>query len=285
MPSFSGIDFPILFIPSQVYSHSFLSQAIANLDRRELRLEYQKLRTHAPRRFSSGRSYFGNNHFGIGNQSTVEKRFEQHLEKAIWRENVLQIVFGDSIEFLDYQFPLKATNDDTGIGEVDLLGLSNIGKIIVTELKVKKLNSRPKNTPLAVLMQGIRYAAIVDRNSKDIANEIKKKFGKFALEHPPVVQILAPKNWWNFWLDLDGLSRKRAGPWECEFDKLIDDINGDEQIGIAIKCLTLDDVGPEDLDYGPRRNEPRLKRKLSLYFVRPSEKPSIIGDAKANSSR
>ena len=79
---------------------------------------------------------------------------------------------------------------------------------MVIELKVKPKGENYRgDSPAAALMQGLRYAAIVEANIKVIAGEAKRHPGdRFKdvtiVEESPIVQILAPKSWWRGWLEL-----------------------------------------------------------------------------------
>ena len=100
---------------------------------------------------------------------------------------------------LDYQVPLKARRSDCGIGKVDLLGVSGSGRLTVIELKVKPENeARGGENPMAALIEGLCYSAIVSANQGPIAQEARSRFGEDISAEAPAVQILAPKGWWLF---------------------------------------------------------------------------------------
>ena len=91
---------------------------------------------------------------------------------------------------------------------------------MVIELKVKPdgVNNRG-DTPAAALLQGLRYAAIVQSNFGSIAREMKQKFEFSIPNEPPIVQVLAPDDWWNGVDGLKGSTRRAAGNWEIAFWK------------------------------------------------------------------
>ena len=158
---------------------------------------------------------------------------------ALWNESKEWLLTDESVFFmLDYQFPLRASSSDKGIGEVDLLGITNRRRLMVIELKVKPdgVNSRG-DTPAAAMLQGLRYAAIVQSNLGSIAREMKQKFEASIPNEPPIVQVLAPEDWWNGWIGLEGSTRRAAGNWEIAFRKLAKDI--EVRIGITIECASL----------------------------------------------
>ena len=144
---------------------------------------------------------------------------------------------------------------------------------MVIELKVKPTNSRG-DAPVSAMMQGLRYAAIVEANLNVIAKEAKEQFDVRIVEDVPVVQILAPVAWWCGWLKLKKSTRKKAEYWEHEFIKLTRDV--EKQLGVEVQCVALDDVDCTSIDYGPDGRKPQLVGQVpALYPVRPCEVPAI----------
>ena len=186
---------------------------------------------------------------------------------ALWNERI-QFTRADGTEFYlrDYQFPLKARQDDQGIGKVDLLGTTNQGRLLVIELKVKPdgVNNRG-DTPASAMLQGLRYASIVQSNHRSIAKEMEQEFDCLVSNEPPIVQVLAPEDWWQAWLGLEGSTRCATGDWELAFVKLAKDI--EERIGITIECAALDiERGQVSFNDGDR---PKLDRAPELRFLHP----------------
>ena len=63
---------------------------------------------------------------------------------------------GGRFRLLDYQFPLKARQSDAGIGKVDLLGVTDRGRLTVIELKVKPPGDNARGeSPVAALLPGL----------------------------------------------------------------------------------------------------------------------------------
>ena len=174
---------------------------------------------------------------------------------------------GARYRLLDYQFPLKAQQSDRAVGKVDLLGVTDQGRLMVIELKVKPQgkNSRGEN-PAAALIQGLRYAAIVEANCGAIAVEAARRFNVRIVRESPIVQILAPKAWWCGWFDLGASTRKAAGRWEPEFVKLARDV--EKKLGLAVDCVALDNLVRADIAYGSDGKQPQLGRAPALYPVR-----------------
>ena len=158
-----------------------LVRNIRKVNRDELHDEFRQLTECAPRRADAGKDYLVN-HSGVPSSGRRASSWsEEILAMALWNESKEWLLTDESVFFmLDYQFPLRASSSDKGIGEVDLLGITNRRRLMVIELKVKPdgVNSRG-DTPAAAMLQGLRYAAIVQSNLGSIAREMKQKFEGF----------------------------------------------------------------------------------------------------------
>ena len=242
MSNLSLESFNILF--NKKWTITDLAKTISEVDRDALIREYEKLRRYAPRRLDQNKRYFVGHD---GNLSTAKRsnRGEERLAIALWNLNKCWPYLDDGrFRLLDYQFPLKARRSDKGIGKVDLLGVTDHGRLMVIELKVEsKRKNDPGDSPASALMQGLRYAAIVESNIREIAPEVEScpgdRFKDVSIvEEVPIVQILAPTSWWRGWFELDASTRKAAGHWEPEFSKLTRDV--EKRLGVAVECMALD---------------------------------------------
>ena len=261
MSAFDNSKFPTLF--TDRFNTEGLAAAISGIDRAALHKEYEKLIRCAPSRSARGKRYFVG-HTGVLTNSQSSNRFEEHLAIALWSlRRDWPRPGGGRTRLLDYQFPLKSTQQDQ-IGKIDLVGVTN-GRLVVIELKIKRENGND-DTPVKALMEGLRYAAVAHANRSAIAAEAKARFGVAISDDPPIVQLLAPKAWWSGWTTgMANSTRIAAGDWEPAFAELIQDIN--QQLGVRVECLALTDVRPADIDYGPDRNRPRLLHVPSLHPV------------------
>ena len=66
---------------------------------------------------------------------------------------------------------------------------------MVIELKVRRKDGSCGDTPLLALMEGLRYAAVVQANQRAIAVEARESWSMNVSEEPPIVQTLAPEDW------------------------------------------------------------------------------------------
>ena len=242
-----------------------LASAIDRIDRNKLVREFDDARKTAPRRHDRGKKYFVPGHEGRLTGETESKRFEEHLAMAIWRFREARWPRSDGgwFRFLDYQVPLRETHANQGVGKIDLLGITDCGRLLVSELKVAPEVGRG-DSPMAALMQGLRYAAVVDANNEAISREASDSHGVPTVSRRrPIVQILAPKAWWRGWFQLKDSTRKKAGQWERKFAALTADI--ENRLDVAVECLAMDDVGEAQLL--DRTSLPTLPAVPTMYPV------------------
>ena len=261
MSTFTPCDYPILF--KKDWQTTNLARAIAKLDRNDLCDEYKKLVQNAPRRSDRDKCYFVR-HDGK-HEANDSNRREEILAMALWNLRDSWPPPGDcSFRLLDYQFPLKAQQSDLGIGKVDLLGVTDQGRLIVIELKVKPSDGSRGESPMKALMEGLRYAAIVKANRDMIALEAKDHHFPVEISaEPPLVQLLAPKAWWEGWLNMADSTRKAAELWEPEFAQLLQDI--EKKLCLAVECVELDDT---EIVFGSGQRTPQPNHPPALYPVR-----------------
>ena len=253
--------FPILF--GKKWPITGLATELAALNRNELCQEYEELRRCAPNRGLRTKPYLVKDRESTSGDDS--NRFEERLAMVLCHRDGWRSPRMGRFRVLDRQVPLQAERADSRIGKVDLLGVTESGRLMVIELKVKaegKPRARGGN-PAAALVQGLRYAAITSANQEVIANEARHLFGADVSEDPPVVVVLAPQAWWRDWLEPPGSTRKAMGDWEQEFDRLARDVEA--RMDLVVECLALEDVEPSEL---AGATMPRLDRETEVYEVR-----------------
>ena len=263
MTPFSSPRFPILFsTPNRTRG---LANEIQRIDVVALCGEYERLRKTAPRRSARNKRYFVG-HDGRPQAKNPGSPSEKHLAIALWRREAQWPRAGSGwMCLLDYQFPLKARRSDAGLGEVDLLGATDEGRLVVIELKVRRKNGSPGDTPLLAVMEALRYAAVVHANHRAIAAEARDGFAINVSEQPPIVQILAPEDWWRGWRDMASSTRAAAGPWEPKFLDLSAELKA--RLGIVIECASLQGITLADViwhAHGPRLGKTPQMRRVCL---------------------
>jgi len=188
-----ALSFPILF--GGRWSARGLDEIIASVDPDALSAEYDALRARAPRRSLVSKKYFVG-HTGVPSATGRSNRLEEHCAIALFNlERRWPRFEGGWFRLLDYQVPLKARQSDAGIGKIDLVGLTDEGRLMIVELKVKSHSGGRSDAPPAALMEGLRYAAMVEADLEAIASEAQSLFETKVAITPPIVQVLAPKAW------------------------------------------------------------------------------------------
>ena len=93
------------------------------------------------------------------------------------------------------------------------LGVTEAGQFVVVELKVHHADGSRGNSPMAALVEALRYAAIVQANHSDIAKEARAKFSVHVSDEAvPAIVLLGTEEWWRSWLTL-----RAAGSWTIPF--------------------------------------------------------------------
>lgn len=271
MIEFSSRQFPILFRKRRTTTG--LADEIQEIDVDGLCAEYEQLRDAAPTRSAANKRYFVG-HDGSLQAEDPARPSEAHLAIALCRrKEPLRRPAGGWEHFLDYQFPLQAsTRADSGLGKVDLLGATDQGRLVVVELKVRRTRSSRGDTPVLALMEGLRYAAVVEANRSDIAAEAKTRFDIDVSDEPPIVQILGPESWWGGWRDMPASTRKVAGQWESKFLELAAEIGA--RLGIVIECAVLKRAELDDIRWDA--HGPLLGHTPPLHIFYGAEGTAIV---------
>ena len=263
--------FPTLF--QDGWNVTGLSDAIREIDVNALADEYMALKDAAPSRSAEGQPYLGTRH-GRVRAKAPGSPSEKHMAIALWR---LRATWprpdGGWFRLLDYQVPLRASRSD-GLGEVDLLGGTDEGRMAVVELKVKRRPGSQDDTPLLALMEGLRYAAVLDANRGRVCRDAKRYLDAHLIPWTPFVQILAPEAWWLGWCRMALETRRDAGHWERRFVELATAL--EDRIGIRVECVSIQNKGLADISWD--RRGPLLESAPSLRPVHLDSMP-VLGPA------
>jgi hypothetical protein len=175
------------------------AQIACNLKIEELVLGYENLIQAAPARHERGKLYL-TGRTGTTSSGRDSNRREEHLAVALYNASRAGKHFalpdGRALQIVDYQTPLKARQDDKGVGKVDLFAFLGGNLSCVIELKVMGSRNNLGDTPLRALLEGLTYCAIVEANARQIAIEAQREFQVRLTSARPVLAVIAPDDYW-----------------------------------------------------------------------------------------
>jgi hypothetical protein len=202
----------------------------------------------------AGKRYFvGHTGFPSGSSNSTSR--EEHLAIALWNaEQTFMLPDGQTLELLDYQFPLKARQSDKGVGKVDLISVLGGIQPGVIELKIHTFGAGQSDTPLRAFLEALAYCALVEANAEDIAEEAMDNFGLKITEPRPVLIVMAPKKYW-----IDYLNHPKAGHWWPALHKLADQLN--EKLNLQSHFIAIQGA---KFEMGSRDKKPHLNMDCSL---------------------
>jgi hypothetical protein len=230
---------------SRRWPKSSLADDIANMDVALYLDGYRDLIAQAPAR-PSNRPYLGGR-TGFPNAKGVTNRREEHFAIAMVNgQQGFKLPDGTALELLDYQVPLKARRADREIGKIDMFGLTEHGRPVVVELKVIGHSDGSSDPPPVALLEGLRYAAIIEANLERIAHELRTKFGREMRTEKPDVVILGEAEWWSRWLATDDMVKSALEKKAQAFSQALD---------LGIVFASLPDT---QIQYGQQTTAPRL---------------------------
>lgn len=229
--------------------------ACAELDAENLAEGYDALMARAPRRHNFNRRYFVG-HDGRPGPGAWTNRIEEHLAIALVNDrSSWAMPYGGSLDLLDYQVPLKAQRSDSGVGKIDIFGLTDTSVPVVIELKVFGKNSA--DTPLRAMLEALAYAAIVDANGAAFRSEISGMTGRRITSGRPDLLIAAPGDYWSFWS-----AKSAAAGWKQSCGDLASALA--QRLGIDIEMVS---IGSPGLEPGLDGQPPRVTSDLTFNMI------------------
>ncbi len=220
-------------------------QAAAELSGEALAKDYEDELAQAPRRSAAGRRYLANR-----TKPRRGSREDDQLAMALsrWCHANGPIALPDetAVAFLDFQIPLQSAQPDRadpsdpnlGIGKVDLLGLTDTGRLVVTALKYVAADGArvgTGDTPLRSLLETLASCAVVEANREALAAEVAERFEREPSDERPLLLVLGTARYWE-------LSRRReaqkGAAWINQMERLQREI--EEQFGVRVVYAGLE---------------------------------------------
>lgn len=206
--------------------------ACERLTQEELAQGYLAEMAHSPDRASVGKTYLSHTRDGVPGTGTFTNRNEEHLAIAIFNAYRppaagLQLPNGEELHIVDYQLPLKARRSDSGVGKVDLFGVTGSGQAAVVELKA----ATGGDTPLRAVLEGLAYTAILQANLATIRKEVLQRYSLMITSDVPRLIVMAPEEYWA------GFRTRLPKGWEEQVEALADRIL--QGTGVAVDFVAL----------------------------------------------
>jgi len=249
-----------------VNSISKFARLTQEIDVSDLVQKYKELMKVAPRRHKQEIKYFVG-HDGYLRGKKKSNRKEEHLAVALFNEcrNGKEFLLPGKrkLKIIDYQVPLKAKQDDKGIGKIDLFGVIDKEIPCAIELKVDQDSGGKPDTPLRALLEGLAYCAIIESNKKDIWKEAQDpKNGGFNFKGSrPHLMVLALKNYWNYYFQ-----KKPAGDWPSSLIGLANKLS--QQLEIQILFYSLENA---EFEWGGNGKPSKMKKECKFLSIEPLE--------------
>jgi hypothetical protein len=213
----------------------------------------------APRRHAMGRRggrYLGER-AGLVSVRSGSRRAER-LAVALFNRSVagepLELPDGGRLDLIDYRVPLRASSFDTGVGEIDLLGLDDEARLVVVALEFSPPRGRSRSrldSPLQRLLQGLAHSAMLWANQGAVGSELDALGIGPLSEEPPMLIVLGNER---YWVRQCFGSAGRPEAWMAELDRLARDT--EREVGVAVRFLALEDAA--DLPYRDEDARPIL---------------------------
>lgn len=242
---------------------SSLAQDVAKMDITSYFQAYQNLMERAPTR-ARGRPYLGGR-TGYPTTEGETNRREEHFSIAMVNAQQSWLLpDGTQFELLDYQVPLKAKRADRDIGKIDMFGITEHGRAVVVELKVIGHSGGPSDPPPVALLEGLRYAAIVEANLQRIADELRETFGREMVMERPDIVVLGEADWWSRWLPDESDAKTALEEKAQEISQALD---------LSIVFASMPDTA---VQYGRRTQAPLLTEVPKIMYPNSVPKSAVM---------
>jgi hypothetical protein len=215
-----------------------------------LRKEWEEEVASAPRRHPAGKRYLAPRRRPPARLGDAQDQLALALLRhAVDPARALALPDGSAIQLVGCRVPLRTAPADSkqpedpnrGVGDLDLLGVSDAGRLAVIALahvEPDAARTGTGETPLRALLEGLASAAIAWANRDALREEIAAACAREVGDEPPLLLLLGAPRYWD-------LCRRRAAQkgaaWIHQMDRLAREIEGG--LGVRVLYLALEPVG------------------------------------------
>jgi hypothetical protein len=231
----------------EVRQASRFREAAEKLAADGLRQDWQEEVAAAPHRHAAGKRYLAPRRRPPARLGGAREQLGLALLRhASDPARALALPDGTAIQLVGCRVPLRAAaasagDPDRGVGELDLLGVTEEGRLAVIALahvEPDAARAGTGDTPLRMMLEGLASAAIAWANRDALREEIAAAFAREVGDEPPLLVLLGAARYWD-------LCRRRAAQkgagWIHQMERLAREI--DAGVGARVQYLTLEAVG------------------------------------------
>ena len=211
-----------------------LAEVLASFETDHLVDGYGEVLRLAPRRPRNGKEFFVERETRLIRRKDP-KSTEDLLEMALVNSHAQLPTRSGDVTVLMRQFPLFSSGSRKGVRAVDLVG-HHEHRFWVIELKAQPSDVYGES-PARALLEGLIYAAVVEANNIEVAEELRVKFD-LEHRHPrPGIMIAAPSAYWRKWTPTPV-----TGEWWIQYTRLAAELS--ESIDTPIAITDIGDAVP-----------------------------------------
>lgn len=219
-----------------------------------LRKEWEEEVASAPRRHQAGKRYLAPRKRPPARLGDTQSQLALALLRhAADPARGLLLPDRSSVQLVGCRVPLRAAPPDPqqaddpnrGIGEIDLLGLSDTGRLSLIGLahvEPDAARAGTGETPLRALLEGLASAAVAWANRDALRQEIADAVARELGDEAPLLLLLGAPRYWEL---CRRRSAQKGAAWIHQMDRLAREIEAG--VGVRVQYLALEPV-PVALD-------------------------------------
>ena len=231
----------------QVRQASRFRDAAEKLGAEDLRKDWEEEVASAPRRHQVGKRYLAPRRRPPARLGDAQSQ----LGLALLRHAAdpacgLLLPDRSSIQLVGCRVPLRtaapdpkqAEDPNRGVGEIDLLGLSDSGRLAVfglAHVEPDAARAGTGETPLRALLEVLANAAIAWANRDALREEIADAFARQVGEEAPLLLLLGAPRYWDL---CRRRSAQKGAAWIHQMERLARDIEA--CVGVRVHYLALE---------------------------------------------
>ena len=206
----------------------------------QLRELFGRQKESAPKLREAEKKYFGEHTGELANAPKTDR--DEHLVVALHNyckdNGALELPDGTSLDLFDYQVGLRTDKDDKNVKPIDLLGITDEGRLAVVVLKFvppQATRGTTGETPLRAVLEGLAQCAAIEANRADIIADAKSELDRDVADETPLILIAANLRYWELCRKRDAQS---GAAWINQIERLAKEV--EVASGVEIRFLGIE---------------------------------------------